>query len=216
MVKTVNVDLRSLTQSELLLVAEELRRQVASWRIKHAQVRIEVKMLRHQVLTDVLTGVGNRRSFNESLKDEMARAKRNLGKPLSLAVLDIDFFKKINDTYGHAGGDAVLKTLGAFLLKFARTTDTVCRYGGEEFVLILPGTSSLGAFTLVERLRKMLEADFKAESIKAKKKVLIRLTASFGIATWDEEESSEGFLNRADSALYKAKEGGRNQVCVAG
>jgi diguanylate cyclase (GGDEF)-like protein len=151
MVKTVNVDLKSLTQSELLLVAEELRRQVASWSIKHRQVRIEVKMLRHQVLTDALTGVGNRRSFNESLENEMARTKRNLGKPLSLAILDIDFFKKINEAYGHAGGDAVLKTLGAFLLKFARTTDTACRIGGEEFVLILPGTSALGAFTLVER-----------------------------------------------------------------
>jgi diguanylate cyclase (GGDEF)-like protein len=157
--------------------------------------------------TDALTGLMNRREFNKRISEEFSRAKRHKS-PLSLALFDIDFFKKINDTYGHNAGDAILNELGNLISGNTRTSDIACRYGGEEFALILTETSQVEAYELLDRLRKLVE-----EEIFNKSKVPIRATISVGVAQLDlSDKAPVDFCERADKALYKAKESGRNRV----
>ncbi|KAF3999501.1 sensor domain-containing diguanylate cyclase [Glaciimonas immobilis] len=157
--------------------------------------------------TDYLTGIANRRTLFESAELELKRWHRH-PRPLSLMIIDADFFKKVNDTYGHAAGDLVLCDLASALGESMREIDTVSRIGGEEFAALLPSTDSEGAFQLAERFRKRVEAacvTFEGGEIK--------YTISIGISVMD--ESVRGFddlLARADTALYIAKETGRNKV----
>lgn len=160
---------------------------------------------RHMSLTDPLTGLYNRRNFDSTLEREFLRSKR-YGGDLTLAIIDIDFFKKINDTYGHLCGDYILKEVAYLILDNFRKTDLVFRYGGEEFVAILTETDIKNAKIPMERLRKKIEDssfEFNGERIN--------VTVSSGVSSNNVETASE-FLDNADKALYSAKENGRNRV----
>lgn len=162
---------------------------------------------RYLSLTDALTGLYNRRHFNAELEREFMRSKR-YGGNLCIAIIDIDFFKKINDTYGHLCGDYVLKEVAYLILGNFRKTDMVFRYGGEEFVVLMTETSLENSLIPLERLRKTIENNnfiFKGEKIK--------VTISIGAET-NHTESTEEFLNNADKALYQAKQSGRNQTVL--
>lgn len=162
---------------------------------------------RYLSLTDALTGLYNRRHFNAELEREFMRSKR-YGGNLCIAIIDIDFFKKINDTYGHLCGDYVLKEVAYLILENFRKTDMVFRYGGEEFVVLMTETSLENSLIPLERLRKTIENNnfiFKGEKIK--------VTISIGAET-NHTESTEEFLNNADKALYQAKQSGRNQTVL--
>jgi len=159
---------------------------------------------------DGLTGLYNRATFDSRIIEEISRAKR-YKQPISLMFLDIDYFKKVNDNYGHAAGDACLVGFADLMLKMTRTVDVVARYGGEEFVVILPHTDSNNAYILAERLREAAEkmtTDYHDE--------VISWTVSIGLASLDHnwDVSIESWLERADAALYKAKDSGRNRVVI--
>ena len=163
--------------------------------------------LHSMATTDALTGLINRREFNRRISEEFSRSRRH-NSPLSLALFDIDFFKKINDTYGHNAGDAILKELGQLIANSTRTSDIACRYGGEEFALILPETNQGEAYELLDRLRQIVE-----EKIFNKQMKPIKATISVGVAQLDMSDKAPlDFCERADKALYKAKESGRNRV----
>ena len=155
---------------------------------------------------DGLTGVYNRRFFQTRLNEEYQRYKRS-GNALSLIMFDIDFFKKVNDSYGHPGGDAVLQAIASKIASTMRTTDFLARYGGEEFCCLLPGTDLAGAYILAERLRKLIE-----NMVTPCQENNIKVTISLGVSQMTAEDSVETFLKRADEALYQAKNTGRNRV----
>ena len=158
---------------------------------------------------DGLTGLYNRRQFEIGLEQEYNRTKRHPAD-FSLAILDIDFFKKVNDTYGHQYGDYVLKTVADLMKQAFRKTDLLYRYGGEEFVMIMPETNIEGAVIPVQRLRNAVENyDFDYNGIKAKVTVSIGLTMNYS-----DLNSTAEILKSADAALYKAKESGRNRVIL--
>ena len=161
-------------------------------------------------LVDPLTGLYNRRHLDGNLEREFMRAKR-YDSDLSLAVIDIDFFKKINDTYGHICGDHVLKEAAYLILESFRKTDIVFRYGGEEFVVLLTETPLESAQIALERLRKSIENypfKFRNENLK--------ITVSIGAAGVSEDiNSGSELLDLADKSLYTAKESGRNRLVIA-
>ncbi len=168
------------------------------------------KLLANLANLDGLTGIYNHRFFQNSLDNEISRAMRNETK-ISLLLIDIDFFKKFNDTYGHQVGDFILKTFSKVLKENIRKYDTLSRYGGEEFTVILPDTNEEDAITVAEKLRIAIEEfDYKDD------RETYHITASFGAATakpaiMDEFKKSD-LISQADSALYDAKEAGRNRV----
>lgn len=166
---------------------------------------------REEATIDDLTGIANRRGFDAQLTLAIANAMRGIGKPLSLAVFDLDYFKKINDTYGHPAGDAILKRVGEILRHFSRASDFVARIGGEEFAFILQGTDENPAVGLINRLRQLIEKDLYVlvgtDTVQA--------TASFGVAQWHFGEDTLSLYKRADQALYEAKGAGRNRVAKA-
>ena len=215
MVKVAKLDLDTLSHDELLAVVLEASKRAERLRIERNKLSRRVKELESQVFVDMLTGVGNRGAFEKALRNELARARRGIGKPVSLAIFDLDHFKVVNDTYGHPVGDLVLRKTGELLRKHARSTDFVGRIGGEEFVFILPGTSADQAYRFVERFRQVLVDGLVVVASRGKHLTKVRATASFGLATWEEKESGEILLARADAALYLAKQGGRNKVHVA-
>lgn len=191
-----------------------------------ARVRIHTKLKRLQdellekntqlealSVTDALTGLANRRRLMDRLEDEVRRAMRTK-TPLAVVMIDIDHFKEVNDTYGHAMGDVVLRNIGALLNASLRTTDLAARYGGEELTLVLPLTDTAAALQVAEGLRQKFAAlEHVLDGVS------VRKTASMGIAAHDGQggiPDAEAFLKRADEALYRAKEGGRNRVEVAG
>ena len=160
---------------------------------------------RYLSLTDALTGLYNRRHFDNTIEREFLRSKR-YGGDLSLAIIDIDFFKKVNDTYGHLCGDYVLKEVAYLILDNFRKTDFVFRYGGEEFVVILPETDIKSSQIPIERLRKKIEEypfSFNGQRLQ--------VTVSTGISS-NNAENMETFLDNADKALYHAKQAGRNRI----
>ncbi len=157
--------------------------------------------------TDGLTGLSNRRTFNEQLKSRLRQAER-YRRPLSLLLLDIDHFKRVNDTHGHPAGDAVLRGVARLAQKQARDTDLCARYGGEELALILPETDAPGALVIAERIRAAMAAAQHFTESGA-----VRVTVSVGIATSaGGGDSPEALLEACDKALYRAKQGGRNRV----
>ncbi|MBU2512235.1 diguanylate cyclase [bacterium] len=165
-----------------------------------------------QAIRDSLTGLFNRRYLEESLEREISKAQRH-GNALSIIMLDADHFKQFNDTYGHLAGDIILRNLGKRLVKYSRKEDIACRYGGEEFVLVLPGTTLDVAYQRAEDLRAIIENDKKMEY---KQQVLPIVTISLGIAFYPNNgKTVNELMNAADKALYRAKEQGRNQVVIA-
>ena len=158
---------------------------------------------------DGLTGLYNRRQFELGLEQEFNRTKRHPAD-FSLAILDIDFFKKVNDTYGHQYGDYVLKTVANLMKNSFRKTDLLYRYGGEELIMIMPETNIEGATIPVQRLRRAIEEySFDYNGVKAKVTASIGLTQNYG-----EFKTAADVLKSADEALYKAKESGRNRVII--
>ena len=165
-------------------------------------------MLKHIATKDSLTGVNNRRTFIE-VGQELLEQARRYEKPLSLLMIDIDYFKKINDSYGHVFGDHVLKTVANLLNNNIRVCDTLARFGGEEFVIILPETTGEDAVELAEKLRVLIEH----ACISYEGEQTINCTVSIGVAQFDAEiENLNELINRADIALYRAKETGRNKA----
>jgi diguanylate cyclase (GGDEF)-like protein len=164
------------------------------------------KRLEKLATIDSLTEIYNRYKIDDEIKLQIARYQR-YKEPFSLLMFDIDYFKSVNDTYGHDVGDRVLKALSRLVSNHIRTTDIFGRWGGEEFVVILENTRKEEAFVIAEKLRKMVQT----HTIDGKYKI----TISIGVTQYEEPESREDVIKKADEALYRAKENGRNQVVVA-
>lgn len=195
--KSVSSDVENL--KERLLTLEE----------ESKKLKAKVQKERMQAQTDALTGIPNRLGYEHRIAQEFARWKR-FQNPLMLVVCDVDFFKRINDDYGHSAGDKALKTIAKILSKNIRETDYLARYGGEEFVLMMPGASLETAKMLGEKLRDAIEKSgfhFKGEPLT--------ITMSFGIAEFKKDDIPIKVFERADAALYEAKETGRNKVVIA-
>lgn len=160
---------------------------------------------------DGLTGLYNRKFFDEQVTQEILRARR-YGWLLALAMIDIDHFKSINDNHGHPAGDAVLRTIAARLQGMLRTSDTLCRYGGEEFALILPHISQENSRFLLGRLRKAIEGLV----VELEDGTAVQVTISVGIAQLEEGATAGEMVRRADEALYASKQAGRNRVTCWG
>jgi two-component system, cell cycle response regulator len=159
--------------------------------------------------TDALTGVPNRRSFDQALEQEIARARRH-DQPLGLIGLDIDHFKRVNDTYGHEGGDAILRGFAQVAMSVLRKEDSLYRCGGEEFAVILPLADRAGAQTAAERIVAAV-----ATSPVQTGTVLVSITTSAGATCLEASDDGPRLLARADAALYEAKRTGRNRVCMS-
>jgi two-component system cell cycle response regulator len=186
-----------------------------------ARVRTQIKRKRHSdylrdrleesvelAVTDALTGLHNRR-YMETHLSTLAEQAENTGRPLSLVVVDIDNFKSINDTYGHEAGDRVLRQFAARFRRNTRSIDLACRFGGEEFVIVMPDSGLEPARQMGERLRECIAA----EPFQADGEIWITVTVSVGVATLDQPQGSlEALFRRADRALYVAKRSGRNRV----
>ena len=166
--------------------------------------------LRQLATTDELTGLANRRHFLELAQNEYRRAQR-FQHPLSIALIDIDHFKDINDSHGHSAGDHVLRAMSKVFLKNIREIDVLARLGGDEFVLLLPAASSSQAYEVVERARTALNQPISISDTSAS----ITIRISVGIASLTHDETFDGFMIRADQALYRAKESGRNRIHIA-
>jgi diguanylate cyclase (GGDEF)-like protein len=166
------------------------------------------KVLESLALRDPLTGLLNRRGMDVALGVTLAAGKRH-SRDISIIALDIDHFKSVNDDYGHDAGDAVLKQFGYLVSQVSRESDICCRYGGEEFLVILPETTTQQAKDIAERLRVLIE-----DSDWLVKNKSLPITASMGVATQRGDINIDGLIKDADTMLYKAKAEGRNRVCV--
>lgn len=176
----------------------------ASLALRNAQLFEKVSTL---AKTDTLTGLLNRRDFENQIRPEFEKAHRH-NRPLSLLMLDLDFFKKINDTYGHVTGDTVLKAFSANLKNSLRNSDIACRYGGEEFVILAPETDNEGGAELAERIRARMDSTLISIA-----DTMLNITVSIGISSLNNREGNlEQLVDEADKALYEAKHAGRNAV----
>jgi diguanylate cyclase (GGDEF)-like protein len=173
-----------------------------------------IPTLEAETITDPLMEIYNRRYLDRRLEEEFARARR-YGFPLSLLLLDIDHFKKVNDDHGHPAGDLVLKGIGEILKKSVRNVDVAARYGGEEMVILLPHTRDAQAVILAERIRRKIEDfPFPADAPSGSG-IPLRCTVSIGIAGTTPECAKAGqLLEMADTAMYRAKQDGRNRTVV--
>jgi diguanylate cyclase (GGDEF)-like protein len=187
--------------------------KLAEWVAAQAGIALENARLheevRRQATTDELTNLVNRRRFIEALETELERAKM-FDSPLSVVLADLDDFKRINDDYGHHGGDRVLTSFGQLLRAQVRDFDVAGRLGGEEFAILLPQTTAEAAAVVAARTRDTLAASPMAVSDDT----TVRLTASFGIAESTPMQSTDELLRRADDALYAAKRAGKNRYFV--
>ena len=162
-------------------------------------------------VTDSLTSLYNRRFFRTALEREVRRSRR-YGLRLSLAMLDLDAFKKVNDEYGHLFGDLVLRRVARFVRRAIRESDMACRFGGEEFTVILPETDRLGAYAVAERIRKRVELAFTERPTGGRD---VAMTLSGGIASYPEDGGDlEALVGRADESLYRAKILGKNRIAL--
>ena len=196
---------RPIDKNELLA---RMRTQVRRKRYTE-RLRDNVQLSIEMAITDVLTGLYNRR-YMESHLATLVEQGAARGKPLAVLVLDIDFFKVVNDTYGHAAGDEVLREFSVRMRKSIRGIDLACRYGGEEFVIVMPETDMAVAATVAERLRRRVATEpFPIEQGKRP----VEVTISIGIAVLEAtDDNAASILKRADQALYRAKRDGRNRV----
>jgi diguanylate cyclase (GGDEF)-like protein len=168
------------------------------------------RRLHEETRLDSLTGLRNRRAFEETAQLSVLEAVRE-GNPLTLLMMDLDHFKKLNDTWGHALGDRALRAFGGVLLTVTASSDAVARLGGEEFAVLLPGRTARNAMAVAERLRATVEGLHLSEGEE-----LVCFTVSIGLSSLERgEETIEGMLRRADRALYQAKRDGRNRVALA-
>jgi diguanylate cyclase (GGDEF)-like protein len=187
--------LRSLAASAALaLQAHELSKQAG--------------VLQQWATVDPVTGLFNRHSFERRLEEEIQRGRRH-GLPLSLLLMDVDDFKRINDTQGHQAGDAALRLLGGIIRHSVRAFDICCRYGGEEFALVLPETDPREALASAQRIRDAVE---RQSLTLLEGRPPVQMTVSIGVATLARAEGARELVARADAALYQAKAAGKNQV----
>ena len=182
--------------------------EIESLKAKIRALENKVKKLQKEVKTDFLTNMANKKAIEEELRKQEAAYKR-YGTNYSVVFFDIDHFKNINDTYGHDAGDVILKSLGLLFRRYAREVDTIGRFGGEEFVAILPNTNKEGAYKFAEKLREIVQ---KTKFMY--KNTRINVSVSAGVASRDEVNSKEELLKKADERLYLAKKSGRNRVCA--
>ncbi|MDE2058341.1 MAG: diguanylate cyclase [candidate division NC10 bacterium] len=201
------VDDTDLAEPAFLTLAETVANSLS---LSLGNLRLR-ETLRQQSIRDSLTGLFNRRYLDETLPREILRATR-AGSTLGVVMLDIDHFKQLNDTHGHDAGDAVLSALGRFLRHHVRGDDIACRYGGEEFTLILPGAS----LDIVRERAEQVRLGAQSLVVRVAGIQLGTITLSLGVAVWPQHgETADAVLQAADSALYRAKQGGRNRVEIA-
>ena len=168
-----------------------------------------ISLTKQASITDALTGIYNRRFFVETLEKQMSLAKRHK-EPLSLLIADLDHFKKVNDTYGHTAGDCALQQVSMILKDSIRESDTLCRYGGEEFAVIMPMTGITDALEKADKIRQYVEST-NFDTVAPGKS--LEITISIGVASFPENGTEyDALVDAADGALYKAKRNGRNRV----
>ncbi|WOB28566.1 MULTISPECIES: diguanylate cyclase domain-containing protein [Xanthomonas] len=189
-------------QAQRLLQANQEKSELLT------RLRIKSDVFERQAHEDALTGLPNRRHFDEALARDISRARRS-GRPLVLAILDIDHFKRINDRYSHAIGDAVLHDVGELLTAAARTSDLPARLGGEEFALLLGETALSDAQLLCERIRMLFHARADWGDVEG-----LQVTFSAGLAELGDDDTGSSLMQRADHALYEAKSAGRDRICA--
>ncbi|MBF0269303.1 MAG: GGDEF domain-containing protein [Alphaproteobacteria bacterium] len=204
MLKTVMTETRSIAEANQEL---EVKLETSSKEIK--QLRVNLDEVKREAMTDALTGIANRKLFDIALR-ESAMQIMETGEPLCLAMIDIDFFKKFNDTYGHQMGDQVLKLVARTLVDSVKGQDTAARYGGEEFSVIFPKTELKSALAAGENIRNNVAN--KQVTNKRTGQSLGQITLSIGVAEYVLGEPLSQLIQRADEALYLAKRSGRNRV----
>lgn len=198
----------------ILTIENLVEKELEKFGILAIQLSLEIKKVflyetvEKMAITDSLTGLYVRRYFAERLDEELGRSARQ-GLKFSFLILDIDDFKKVNDTYGHLVGDVMLKDIGRIIKENIREIDLACRYGGEEFAMMLPETSKEGAYFVADRIRKRVEEHvFRAYDER------LKLTVTMGVASYPDDSSNQpGLIEAADEALYKGKRSGKNIVC---
>lgn len=196
----------SKRQDELIHMSERLLKSEAEYRTIAEELESKNRLLQQVASVDALTGLKNRYSYNLRIMEEIDRAKR-YGTQLSLLLIDMDHFKRINDTYGHQAGDDVIRTVAATLQSIIRKVDALARWGGEEFVVLLPGIGLKDANTVAEKLREKV-----ASVVHFDKEVI---TVSIGVSSFTTQDTLETWFDRTDKALYHAKQEGRNRVCLS-
>ena len=191
--------------SQMSLNTNDMANLSRQLRSKNRELENANKKISQLVREDSLTGLHNRRVFYEAYQANLNVAQ-NEGTPFSIIMCDIDNFKSVNDTYGHGTGDLVLKSFANILIGVFRKKDVLVRYGGEEFIMLLPSTDIVEAKLLAEKIRVKFE---HSEIIKDRV-----ITASFGLSQWKESDTVETLVKRADDALYQAKESGKNTLVL--
>lgn len=202
--------------SELAQVIEQNRgmtQSLAQMDKEVGELRSEMEALQSEVMTDPLTTLSNRRAFDQQMQ-QIFSLPENLSSGFSMMAVDIDFFKKVNDTYGHQAGDKVIAYIGRLLKRCVRQSDFVARYGGEEFVVILPATEFEHALEMAEIVRQAINEKKLSVGSEGNKISLGKVSVSIGVSSFLPSDDIDDCFGRADLALYKAKEAGRN--CVRG
>jgi len=193
---------------ELTNSNERLKQEIEERKQAEAALMESEKRFRELSIVDELTSLYNSRHFYFQLKNELERSNR-YKQHLTLLLLDLDNFKALNDTYGHVEGDKVLKRLGKVIKKCLRKTDSAYRYGGEEFTVLLPMTTSVNGIVIAERIR----TEFNNETFSPEPGQDIHLTLSVGIAQYKSQEDMKAFVSRVDQLMYQAKKNGKDRVC---
>ncbi len=198
--------------AQLELARSALDREIGKRLAIRRDMAHEIQRLRADAVRDPLTGLYNRGYLEESLSREESRARRS-GRPLSMMMIDIDHFKDCNDTFGHAAGDAVLQAVSRCMRSLVRNEDILCRYGGEEFALVMANAAA----ATVQQRADLLRSGVPQLSIEVGKRAVGPVTLSIGLASYPEHGSTaQAVLQAADAALYRAKAAGRNRVVVGG
>jgi diguanylate cyclase len=208
-IERVNSFYRQQEESHEVLTQnlDKLQEQLRATEDESSRLKDDLAAQKVRAQTDPLTQLPNRYSYNEQLTQEYNRWRR-YRSPLSLVIGDVDFFKKVNDDYGHDAGDEVLKRVSEFLQNELRESDFIARFGGEEFIILLPETNIIDSTKAINKLRqgiKGLKIKFGEDTIQ--------IAMSFGISEFEDDDTTKKVFNRADKALYRAKEKGRDQVC---
>jgi diguanylate cyclase len=189
---------------QMIAANTQLQQRLEQAEKQLAAQAVEIKAHESEARTDSLTGLSNRRAFDDELKRRLGEWQRK-GTPCTLVLMDIDFFKKFNDTHGHQVGDEVLRQFAKVLAKQSREMDIPCRYGGEEFAAILPGTDAISACKVAERIRAAIEA-----SVTICEGKTLKVTCSLGVSQFLADDDVPRLIRRADDALYTSKKAGRN------